>query len=101
MTATELRTTACRIITAKKLFNIREGWTPAEDTLPKRFLSERLPDGTSPGATLTAERLQDMVSAYNLARGWTCDGWVPAERIDELELRAALDENIYTLLTPN
>ncbi len=101
VTATELRTTARRIITAKKLFNIREGWTPAEDTLPKRFLSERLPDGTSPGATLTAERLQDMVSAYNLARGWTYDGWVPAERIDELELRAALDENIYTLLTPN
>ena len=29
--------TARRIVAAKKLFNIRAGWTPAEDTLPARF----------------------------------------------------------------
>ena len=40
VTAAELCMTARRIVTAKKLFNIREGWTPAEDTLPERFLSE-------------------------------------------------------------
>src|SRR5262249_36858994 len=31
VTAQELRTTGRRIVTAKKLYNIREGWTPAED----------------------------------------------------------------------
>src|SRR5205807_4878084 len=45
VTAEELRTTARRIVTAKKLFNIREGWTPAEDTLPRRFLAEGLATG--------------------------------------------------------
>src|SRR2546430_15616239 len=40
VTGEELRTTAKRIVTAKKLYNIREGWTAAEDTLPRRFLSE-------------------------------------------------------------
>src|SRR5438105_12857617 len=45
VTADELRTVARRIVTAKKLFNVREGWTPAEDTLPKRFLSEGLAAG--------------------------------------------------------
>src|SRR5436305_13857952 len=35
----ELRTVAQRIVTAKKLFNIPEGSTPAEDTLPSRFFS--------------------------------------------------------------
>src|SRR5437879_11627413 len=42
VTADELRTAAKRIVTAKKLFNQREGWTAAEDTLPRRFLSEGL-----------------------------------------------------------
>src|SRR5262249_1949319 len=40
VSAEELRTVAQRIVTAKKLFNIREGWTAAEDTLPSRFFSE-------------------------------------------------------------
>ena len=35
--AEELRTVARRVVTARKCLNIREGWTPAEDTLPGRF----------------------------------------------------------------
>src|SRR5205807_3265158 len=46
VTPDELRTTARRIVTAKKLFNVREGWTPAEDTLPPRLLSEGIPAGS-------------------------------------------------------
>ncbi|MFO0848135.1 MAG: aldehyde ferredoxin oxidoreductase family protein [Gemmataceae bacterium] len=80
MTADELRAVVRRVVTAKKRFNIREGWTPAEDTLPKRFLTDRLPDGDSPGASLPVERLRAMVAAYNLARGWTADGW-PTEDV--------------------
>src|SRR4029077_3806811 len=57
VTAEELRTAARRVVTAKKLYNVREGWTPAEDTLPKRFLSEGLPAG----AVLPRERLQAMI----------------------------------------
>jgi aldehyde:ferredoxin oxidoreductase len=86
VTADELRTVARRIVTAKKLYNQREGWTPAEDTLPRRFLSEGLPDGASAGAVLPRERLQDMVQAYYAARGWDCDGGVPPELRDGLQL---------------
>lgn len=81
VTADELRETAQRIVTAKKRYNVRQGWTPAEDTLPARFLSEKLPDGTSRGATLSREKLQELVTAYNLARGWTSDGY-PTESSD-------------------
>src|SRR5436305_2099043 len=35
VTAEELHAVARRIITAKKLYNIREGWTAEEDTLPE------------------------------------------------------------------
>src|SRR5262249_14933021 len=38
VTESELRTTGARIVAAKKLFNVRAGWTPAEDTLPQRLL---------------------------------------------------------------
>jgi aldehyde:ferredoxin oxidoreductase len=86
VTGTELRRTARRIVTVKKLFNIREGWTPAEDTLPKRMLSEGLPAGMGPSAELPAERLQEMVAAYYRERGWTADGRVPPASIASLGL---------------
>jgi aldehyde:ferredoxin oxidoreductase len=86
VTADELRAAARRVVTAKKLFNVREGWTPAEDTLPKRFLSEGLPDGASAGAFLPGERLRTMIQAYYAARGWDTEGRVPAELAGELRL---------------
>lgn len=86
VTGTELRRTAERIVTAKKLFNIREGWTPAEDTLPRRMLTEGLPAGLGPGAELPAERLHNMVAAYYRERGWTVDGRVQPANIAALGL---------------
>jgi aldehyde:ferredoxin oxidoreductase len=74
VTAEELRRTAACIVTAKKEFNIRAGWTPAEDTLPERLLSEALPEDER--AQLSPERLRTLVQAYNRARGWTVEGWL-------------------------
>ena len=47
-------TTARRIVLAKRLFNLREGWTREEDWLPDRFLSESLELESGRTATLTA-----------------------------------------------
>jgi aldehyde:ferredoxin oxidoreductase len=85
VTADELRTVARRIVTAKKLFNQREGWTTAEDTLPRRFLSEGLPAGAAT-AVLPRERLQQMVRAYYAARGWDGEGRVPRTLCTSLRL---------------
>jgi aldehyde:ferredoxin oxidoreductase len=74
VSADELRATAVRIVTAKKEFNIRAGWTPVEDTLPERLLSESLPEDTR--AQLSPARLATLVEAYNRARGWTPEGWL-------------------------
>jgi aldehyde:ferredoxin oxidoreductase len=78
VTADELRQLARRVVTAKKLYNQREGWTMVEDTLPKRFLSEGLP-ANGPEAILPRERLNAMIQAYYRARGWDCNGRVPVE----------------------
>lgn len=85
--AAELRSTARRIVTAKKLFNIREGWTPDEDRLPARVHRDPLPDGPGRGTRLSAERLRNMIRQYNLARGWTAEGWLPDD-LSELMIPA-------------
>jgi aldehyde:ferredoxin oxidoreductase len=86
VTAAELRETAQRIVTLKKLYNLREGWTPAEDTLPKRFLSEAIPAGGDREALLPRERLEAMIQAYYRERGWTETGTVPLEQMQQLDL---------------
>jgi aldehyde:ferredoxin oxidoreductase len=75
LTADELRAVAQRIVQAKKRFNVLAGWTPEEDTLPERMLSTSLPE--DPRSRLTKERLRSLIGAYNLARGWSEDGWPP------------------------
>ena len=62
------------IIDAKKEFNIRCGWTPDEDTLPRRMLTSALQD--DPDARLDTQTLQTMIVAYNLKRGWTAEGYL-------------------------
>jgi aldehyde:ferredoxin oxidoreductase len=85
VTAGELRTTARRIVTAKKLYNVREGWTAAEDTLPPRFLNEGLPTHGA-DAVLPRERLEAMRAVYYVARNWTADGLPTAALVEMLRL---------------
>ncbi len=91
VTTEELRETAERIVTVKKIYNEREGWTRAEDTLPARFLSEPLgddagADGASRGASLSRPDLDRMIASYYRARGWTDEGRVPRDRAAALGL---------------
>jgi aldehyde:ferredoxin oxidoreductase len=68
VSADELRETARRIVSAKRQFNLLAGWTPAEDTLPDRFLNTPLPN--DPEASLSRERLDGLVAEYHRQRGW-------------------------------
>jgi len=82
----ELRAVARRIVRAKRAFNLREGATAADDRLPARMLETPLELGSGRTATLTAERLQAMVTSYYEARELTADGRIPAARRAELLL---------------
>ena len=82
-TPAELVAAAKRIVALRKAFNIREGWRPADDTLPERFLSEGI-DGSE--NALSPERLDGMVARYYELRGWDSDGYLPG--ITEPEFRA-------------
>lgn len=76
-----------RINNIKKLFNIREGWTRSDDTLPARVFAETLPNGAAKGVGLTRSDVDMMIDGYYRARGWTADGLIPEEKIDALGLR--------------
>ena len=78
----EIIESAKRIIDLKKQFNILAGWSPEEDTLPKRMLQTALAD--DPDASLSEETLQMLVKAYNRCRGWTDDGFLQNAIIHEV-----------------
>ena len=79
-----LRSATKRIVDLRKAFNVREGWRPEDDTLPKRFLTEAIPSGPVRGARLPQRRLEKMIRDYNLERGWTEDGYLPFTRVSEV-----------------
>ncbi len=84
--ADDLRKAGERINNLRKLFNIREGWTRADDGLPPRALSEALSDAPVKGVRLTRRELDDMIDGYYRARGWTADGLIPDGKLAELGL---------------
>ncbi len=89
--ADELAVTARRIVLAKRLFNLREGWTREEDWLPDRFLSESLELESGRTATLTAGRLEAMISSYYRGRGLDETGVPSPDTVSELSLDGLVD----------
>jgi aldehyde:ferredoxin oxidoreductase len=82
----ELEATAKRIVLAKRAFNVREGWTRADDGLPDRFLDEPLEVASGRTAALTRERLDGMIEAYYEARGLDVCGIPTPDQIEDLRL---------------
>ena len=86
VTPEELKEAGERINNLKKLFNIREGWTRDDDTLPPRALTETLPDGVAAGVGLSKPDLDMMIDTYYHARGWNPDGSIPESKLASLGL---------------
>jgi aldehyde:ferredoxin oxidoreductase len=79
--AAELRGTARRIVLIKRMFNLREGWTRADDWLPARLLREPIQLGSGRQAALTPDRLHEMIDGYYAARGLDPDGRPASEAL--------------------
>ena len=95
-TADDLTQAGERINNLKKLFNIREGWTRADDTLPPRVLDETLPTGVAQGVGLSRGDLDMMVESYYRARGWTDDGMIPESKLHELGLMDVISDPVHS-----
>jgi len=66
-----------------RLFNLREGLTQAEDTLPNRFLREPLREGPARGRVVD---LETMLKEYYFVRGWDEEGVPKPETLKKLGL---------------
>lgn len=87
VTVQEAQLTAERIWNVIRAFAVREGLRREHDTLPKRFLTEPIPDGPSKGMVITEETLEKMKDEYYTLRGWDKATGIPApERLLRLDL---------------
>ncbi|MFN3493401.1 MAG: aldehyde ferredoxin oxidoreductase C-terminal domain-containing protein, partial [Hydrogenophaga sp.] len=64
-------------------FNNAAGFTKADDSLPKRLLSEAAKTGASKGMV---SKLPEMLPKYYAARGWDAEGRPTAETKTRLSL---------------
>jgi len=72
-----------RIWNQEKLFNLKAGIEPSEDTLPKRLLETEIPDGPSKG---WVHKLSALLPEYYQLRGWTEEGIPGAQKLKDLDL---------------
>lgn len=72
-----------RIWNLERLFNIKAGFTGADDTLSERMLSEPIPDGPAKGSML---HLDELLPEYYRLRGWNGQGIPMEEKLKELGL---------------
>ncbi len=75
VTPEELTQAAERINTLARVFNIREGLSRKDDTLPWKVMNAPIPDdGPVKGAVVTADELDLLLDDYYESRGWTLEG---------------------------
>jgi aldehyde:ferredoxin oxidoreductase len=95
-TADEVQTVGERVNNLAAAFNVREGFSRKDDTLPERLLTEPLPGGASKGHFISRQELDLMLDEYYDARGWNRKTGAPSrEKLTELNLAFAADQ-LYT-----
>jgi aldehyde:ferredoxin oxidoreductase len=78
-----------RINNLTRSFNVREGFTSKDDTLPYRFLKEPLPSGPYKGQVV---KLAEMLPKYYDLCGWNENGIPRKDKLRELGLDFVIEE---------
>lgn len=82
-TATDLEQVGERVSTLARLFNVREGFSRAADTLPARNLTQPMAAGPASGQVV---ELAPMLDEYYRLMGWDAQGVPTREQLKELGL---------------
>jgi len=72
-----------RVWNLERMYNIRAGFTGADDTLPKRLLKDAAKTGPAEGKV---SELGKMLPEYYELRGWTADGVPSNETLERVAL---------------
>jgi len=82
-TADDLMRVGERVWNLERLYNLREGFTRSDDTLPPRLLHEPVESGPSAGYV---SHLEPMLDEYYQFRGWDAKGMPRPTKLKELGL---------------
>jgi len=82
-----------RINNLARAFNVREGFTRADDTIPERLMTEPLQSGASKGHLISKDDLRLMLDEYYTLRDWDLNSGIPTrEKLNELGLSYVADQ---------
>jgi aldehyde:ferredoxin oxidoreductase len=85
MTAEELQKGGERVNNLGRLFNIREGLTRKDDTVPWKVMNVPIPDeGIAKGSFVSQEDLDILLDDYYETRGWNKEGVPTVEKLAEI-----------------
>lgn len=86
-TPEEIQTVGERINNLARAFNVREGFTRDDDTLPNRLMTEPLKEGASKGQFISKDDLKRMLDEYYTERDWDINTGAPRrDKLTELGL---------------
>jgi len=90
--AEDVSTCGERVNNVARIYNIREGFTRADDKLPERLMTEPLKDGGAKGSYIPQNELDFMLDEYYEERGWTREGVPTKEKLISLGMEDELAE---------
>lgn len=79
VTPDELRTVAERSWNLTRLFNVREGFSRKDDTLPERLFTQASTKGPSRGHVVDRDAFEKMLDEYYRLVGWEKDTGIPTK----------------------
>jgi len=68
-----------RILDLERSFNIMTGFRRRDDTLPRRFLEEPIPEGPSKGMNTDESTLNRMLDDFYTIKGWDKRTGIPTK----------------------
>lgn len=82
-----------RVRNLERMFDVRQGLTRADDSLPKKFFEQPLSKGRYKGEVIDKEKFEQMKDEYYELRGWDKKTGIPTrEKLEELDLKDVADE---------
>lgn len=82
----ELENAGERIWNIMRLFNVREGFSSKDDSLPERIYKDALKSGFTNGKSLPHDRFIIMLQEYYRLRGWDSKGAPLPEKLAQLQM---------------
>jgi len=82
----DLKVIGERISNLVRMFNVREGFTRKDDTLPYRIANDPLQGGKADGHVVKPADFNKMLDEYYRLRGWDKEGRPTKEKLKELNL---------------